>query len=121
MGGLTAADRNRFEKLISYPEAPVRYRNQLLFDYAVSRAHFFLDDEVFFNLSAGDFNQNRLQAGGGALLSAEEPCNGCGDAGDRGDAADHSDPGACGDVARAQPVRDTSQGAVVIGTTGRLM
>ncbi len=69
VGGLTAADRNRFEKLISYPEAPVRYRNQLLFDYAVSRAHFFLDDEVFFNLSAGDFNQNRLQAGGGAHLT----------------------------------------------------
>ncbi len=67
-GGFTVADRNRFEKLIGYPGEPVRYRNRLLFDYAVGCAHFFLDDEVFFNLSAGDFNQNRLQAGGGAHL-----------------------------------------------------
>jgi hypothetical protein len=35
----------------------------------VRRAHVFLDDDVFFNLSAGDFNQNRLQAGGGAHLT----------------------------------------------------
>jgi hypothetical protein len=68
-GSLTVADRNRFEELIGYPGTPVRYRNRLLFDYGVRRTHVFLDDEVFFNLSAGDFNQNRLQAGGGAHLT----------------------------------------------------
>jgi hypothetical protein len=68
-GRFTAADRNRFEKLVGYPHEPVRFRNRLLFDCALGRAHAFLDDEVFFNLSAGDFNQNRLQAGAGVHLT----------------------------------------------------
>jgi len=68
-GRLTVADRNRFEKLIGYPGSPVRYRNRLLFDYPIRRAHAFLDDEVMFNLSTGEFNQNRLQAGAGAHLA----------------------------------------------------
>jgi hypothetical protein len=65
------ADRNRFEKLIGYPGAPVRYRNRLLLDSPLGhahRAHAFLDDEVLFNLSAVNFNQNRFQAGAGLHL-----------------------------------------------------
>jgi hypothetical protein len=71
-GRLTVADRNRLEKLIGYPGSPVRYRNRLLVDLPFgpqSRLHAFLDDEIFFNLSAGNFNQNRLQAGAGAHLT----------------------------------------------------
>jgi hypothetical protein len=65
---LTLSDRNRFEKLIGYPGSPVRYRNRLLLDCPFGsdgRAHVFIDDEVFFNLSAVNFNQNRFQFGSG--------------------------------------------------------
>jgi Protein of unknown function (DUF2490) len=68
---LTLADRNRLEKLIGYRGNPVRYRNRLLLDRPLGsdgRAHVFLDDEVFFNLSAGNFNQNRLQTGAGVRV-----------------------------------------------------
>jgi hypothetical protein len=71
-GRLTVADRNRFEKLIGYPGSPVRYRNRLLFDFPFGpqeHLHVFLDDEIVVNLSAGNFNQNRLQAGTGARLA----------------------------------------------------
>ena len=63
---LMLADRNRWEKLIGYRGNPVRYRNRLLLDRPLGsddRAHAFLDDEIFLNLSAANFNQNRLQTG----------------------------------------------------------
>jgi Protein of unknown function (DUF2490) len=69
---LTLADRNRFEKLIGYGDSPVRYRNRILLDWplgARNRWHLFTDNEVFFNLTAGRWNQNRFQAGGGARLN----------------------------------------------------
>jgi Protein of unknown function (DUF2490) len=68
---LTLADRNRFEKLIGYPGSPVRYRNRLLLDCPFGfhgLAHAFIDDELFFNLSAVNFNQNRFQTGAGLRL-----------------------------------------------------
>jgi hypothetical protein len=68
---LTLADRNRFEKLIGYPGDPVRYRNRLLLDCPFGtdgHAHMFIDDEIFFNLSAVNFNQNRFQTGAGVRL-----------------------------------------------------
>jgi hypothetical protein len=71
-GRFAIADRNRFEKLIGYPAAPVRYRNRIGLDRAFgahNQWHFFVDDEIFFNLSAGRWNQNRFQAGGGARLN----------------------------------------------------
>jgi hypothetical protein len=72
IGRFTVADRNRFEKLVGFGTSPVRYRNRLLFDRAFGahdRWHLFAGDEVFFDLSAGAWNQNRLQAGGGARLN----------------------------------------------------
>jgi hypothetical protein len=72
LGRLTLADRNRFEKLIGYGTSPVRYRNRLMVDRpfgAREQWHLFVDDEIIFNLSAGGWNQNRFQAGGGARLS----------------------------------------------------
>jgi len=67
---LTLADRNRFEKLIGYSTQPWRYRNRGLIDLplAAGSYHFFVDDEFFFNLSNGTWNQNRFQAGAGARL-----------------------------------------------------
>jgi Protein of unknown function (DUF2490) len=72
IGRFTVADRNRFEKLVGFGTAPVRYRNRLLVDRAFGahdRWHLFAGDELFFDLSAGAWNQNRLQAGGGARLN----------------------------------------------------
>ncbi len=72
IGRVTITDRNRFEKLIGYPTSPVRYRNRIGLDCPFGthdRWHLFVDDEVFFNLSAGNWNQNRFQAGGGARLN----------------------------------------------------
>ncbi len=71
-GRFTIADRNRFEKLIGYPTSPVRYRNRVGLDRefgAHNRWHLFVNDEIFFNLSASRWNQNRFQAGGGARLN----------------------------------------------------
>jgi hypothetical protein len=68
----TLSDRNRFEKLIGYGDSPVRYRNRVFLDRplgAHGRWHFFTDDEVFFNVTAGSWNQNRFQAGGGTRLN----------------------------------------------------
>jgi Protein of unknown function (DUF2490) len=68
----TLADRNRFEKLIGYGTAPVRYRNRFMVDRpfgARDRWHLFVADEVFFDLSNAAWNQNRFQAGGGARLN----------------------------------------------------
>ncbi len=70
---LTMSDRNRFEKLIGFTDSPSRYRNRLSFDLPLgkhNRLHVFGDDEVFFNLSAAAWNQNRLQVGGGARLNS---------------------------------------------------
>ena len=67
------ADRNRFEKLIGFGTSPVRYRNRVLVDLsfgAKERWHSFADDEVIFNLSAGNWKQNRLQVGGGRKLTS---------------------------------------------------
>ena len=72
VGRFTLADRNRFEKLIGYGDSPIRYRNRVFIDrhFGVDdRWHLFTDDEVFFNLTAGSWNQNRFQAGGGARLN----------------------------------------------------
>jgi hypothetical protein len=69
--GFTVGDTNRFEMLIGYPKSPVRYRNKLFMDRSFDRSerwHMFADDEMFFNLTAGDWNQNRFQAGAGARL-----------------------------------------------------
>jgi len=71
-GRFTVADRNRFEKLIGYGTAPVRYRNRFMVDRpfgAHDRWHLFVADEVFFDLSNTTWNQNRFQAGGGARLN----------------------------------------------------
>jgi len=72
LGRMVLADGNRFEKLIGYPKEPVRYRNLVLVDCSFGsavRAHAFVGDEVFFDLSAGDYNQNRFQTGAGVHLS----------------------------------------------------
>ncbi len=69
---LTLADRNRFEKLIGYGTAPVRYRNRLVVDRpfgARDQWHLFVANEVFVDLSNATWNQNRFQAGGGARLN----------------------------------------------------
>jgi hypothetical protein len=55
IGRVTISDRNRF--LVDCPFG------------AHQRWHVFTDDEIFFNLTAADWNQNRFQAGGGARLS----------------------------------------------------
>jgi len=71
-GPVKIADRNRFEKLFGYPGKPSRYRNRIMADLplgANDRWHIFAGDEIFFNLSAGNWNQNRFQAGGGAKLN----------------------------------------------------
>lgn len=71
-GRFVLADRNRFEKLIGYTSSPWRYRNRILLDRSLGprdRAHAFVDDEVLINLSAADFNQNRLQMGAGTRLN----------------------------------------------------
>jgi hypothetical protein len=71
LGRLTLADRNRFEKLTGYPGSLVRYRNRLLLDCPFGshpQGHVFIDDEIFFNLSAVNFNQNRFQIGAGVRL-----------------------------------------------------
>jgi hypothetical protein len=71
LGRLVFADRNRFEKLIDFPTDPVRYRNRFLVDGAFGpqqRWHVYATDEVFFNLTAGNWNQNRLQFGCGTAL-----------------------------------------------------
>jgi len=68
---LTLMDQNRFEKLFDYGSEPVRYRNLLLLDRPFGRNvqwHSFVDDEIFFDLSAVNFNQNRFQAGAGVHL-----------------------------------------------------
>jgi len=71
-GRYALADRNRIEKLFGYGNSPVRYRNRLLLDRPIGTGdpwHLFLDDEAIFNLTAGSWNQNRFQAGGGARLN----------------------------------------------------
>ncbi len=71
-GRYTVADRNRFEKLFGYANSPVRYRNRLLLDRPFGSGdpwHLFVEDEAIFNLTAGSWNQNRFQAGGGARLN----------------------------------------------------
>ena len=68
---LTFVDRNRFEKSIGYESSPVRYRNRVLLDRPFGlneKWHVFAGDEVFLNLSAAKWNQNRFQIGGGMLL-----------------------------------------------------
>jgi hypothetical protein len=35
----------------------------------IERWHLFANDEIFFNLSAGNWNQNRFTAGGGARIN----------------------------------------------------
>jgi hypothetical protein len=72
LGRVVLADGNRFEKLFGYPKGPVRYRNLVLVDCTFGssdRAHAFIGDEVFFDLSAGDYNQNRFQTGAGVHLN----------------------------------------------------
>jgi hypothetical protein len=50
----------------------VRYRNRFLVDRTIGRSerwHAFVDDEIIFNLSAGSWNQNRFQLGGGTRFT----------------------------------------------------
>jgi hypothetical protein len=68
----TFVHRNRFEKLIGFGNSPGRYRNRALLDRRFGhddRWHVFVDDEVFFDLSAAKWNQNRFQVGGCARVS----------------------------------------------------
>lgn len=70
---VVVADRNRFEKLIGFGDSPVRYRNRLLVDLLFGgreRWHAFADNEVIFNLTASNWNQNRLQFGAGRQLAS---------------------------------------------------
>jgi len=63
---------NRFEKLIGFGDSPVRYRNRVLAERppgTQARWRIFASDEVFFNLSARNWNQNRAQTGIGRRLS----------------------------------------------------
>ena len=67
----TFAERNRFEKLVGLPMSSVRYRNRALLDRPFGpddRWHAFVDDEVFFDLSAARWSQNRFQVGAGARV-----------------------------------------------------
>lgn len=69
---LVLADRNRFEKLIGFGNSPIRYRNRFLVDAPLGRRegwHVFIDDEIIFNLTAGNWNQNRFQVGSGRKLA----------------------------------------------------
>lgn len=69
----TIADRNRFEKLADFPGSPVRYRNRLLGDRRIGqqeRWHVFASDEAIFDISAGNWTQNRFQVGAGRRLTA---------------------------------------------------
>jgi hypothetical protein len=71
-GRLTITDRDRFEKLVGYGTSPIRYRNRLLLSrsFGVDEwGHLFVDDEVFFDLSASSWSQNRFQAGGGTRVN----------------------------------------------------
>lgn len=71
-GRFSLADRNRFEKLVGFRNSPVRYRNRLYLDRPLGARnawHVFVDDEVIWDLSAGQWSQNRAQVGGGAQLS----------------------------------------------------
>jgi Protein of unknown function (DUF2490) len=70
--GFALADRNRFEQLVGFRSSPVRYRNRFLADHAFGaqeRWHAFADDEVLVNLTDWNWNQNRLQLGGGTRLT----------------------------------------------------
>jgi Protein of unknown function (DUF2490) len=72
-GPVRIADRNRLEKLIGFGVSPIRYRNRLLVDLPLGpdgRWHVFGDDEVFFDTSASQWNQNRLQLGTGARITS---------------------------------------------------
>jgi len=72
LGQLVVTDRNRFEKLVGFGTSPIRYRNRLWLDRplgAGDRWHVFAVDEVFFDLSAARWNQNRFQTGGGARMN----------------------------------------------------
>jgi hypothetical protein len=67
------ADRNRLEKLIGFANSPVRYRNRFFIDApfgAKEHWHAFVDDEVIFNLTDGNWNQNRFQVGSGRQLAS---------------------------------------------------
>jgi hypothetical protein len=78
---LTVSDRNRFEKLAGLGElgrlaglgfSPIRYRNRLLLDFQLghdAKWHIFSEDEVFYDFAVSKWNQNRLQLGGGLMLS----------------------------------------------------
>lgn len=66
------ADRNRVERLIGLGNSPVRYRNRCSVDVPLDDEgtwHAFADDEVFFDMSATKWSQNRFQIGGGARTS----------------------------------------------------
>jgi hypothetical protein len=68
---VTAVEQNHFEKLLDYGSGPVRYRNLLLADVSFRHGqwHSFVSNEIFFNLSNSNWNQNRFQAGAGRRLS----------------------------------------------------
>jgi hypothetical protein len=72
LGHFAVVDRNRFEKLVGYGTSPVRYRNRILADCPLGvhdRWHVFASDEIFFDLSAAAWSQNRFQSGGGARIN----------------------------------------------------
>jgi hypothetical protein len=72
IGRFTFADRNRFEKLVGFGTSPVRYRNRLLVDRAFGAHDAGIGSPAmrYFSIRRpGAWNQNRQQAGGGALLN----------------------------------------------------
>jgi hypothetical protein len=72
IGRVTLADRNRFEKLFSYANSPIRYRNRFLVEQALgARGHLFATDEVIFDLTNQAWSQNRFQSGGGFRLNRQ--------------------------------------------------
>lgn len=65
------SDRNRAEKLIGLPGAPIRYRNKVVVERPLGSGRWiaFAKDEVFYDFSQSSWTQNRLEAGTGIRLN----------------------------------------------------
>ncbi len=65
------SDRNRAEKLIGLPGAPIRYRNKFVIERSLASGRWipFVKDEAFYDFSQSSWTQNRLEAGTGIRLN----------------------------------------------------